>query len=514
MKTSNRGATGAEGGASPVLAVVRRGWWVIALTMLVATGIAVGVLSLMTPTYDATVTLQTPIATGVQTPTDLTYVDRLMNTYTQIAQQPSLQAEVARRLGHPVPPFSVTVQPNTELLQLTARDRSPAAAQQAANTAADVLVSRAAALAQATSRAGERSLSSQLASLSNQITVERAQLAKTPLSETGKLLSLHQSINGDKANYHALVQQRAQLQLADAVNDQTLSIVQAAELPTSPSSPRWTPVLALAIGLGLLGGLALVFLLERFVPRLYTVEAVETAASAEVLAAIPRVSGPLAGNRLYNGGSPAQEAFGMLAVHALAKAHRDGLHTILVTSRNKGDGKSTVASNLATEFAKSGHRVVLVDADMRAPAVHKIFGVDGSTGLSNLLENANLGTMLDEFIVLPDRTTSLALLPAGPEPAAPAHLLASARLRLLLSELNERYDFVIFDAPPLVVSDPLSIARLSDLVLLVVGGDAVADRDIQMASRELAGIGTENVSVVMNRWRARDRAYSYSYGRS
>jgi polysaccharide biosynthesis transport protein len=515
MNSLTRGPVGQDETASPALEVARRRWWIVVLTTIVAVGIAVAGLSVVTPTYQATVTLQTPAANGVQTPSDLTYVDRLMNTYTLLAQQASLRAEVARQLGVATsPPLSVVVQPNTELLQLSASDRSAARAQLAANTAATVLVSRATALAKSTSSAGEQTLTNQLNTLSEQITRERASLASVPLTDTAKRLTLQQQISGDQANYQALAQQRAQLQVADATRDQPLSVIQSADLPTSPASPKWTPVLALALALGLLGGLALVFVVERFKPRLYTVEAIESAAEAEVLAAIPRVTGELADRRLYNGGSPAQEAFGVLAVHVLAGIGKDRPRTILVTSRNKGDGKSTVASNLATELAKSGREVLLVDADMRAPSIHKIFKIDDGVGLSNLLESGELSSMLDEFIVRPIEDASLSVIPAGPMPAAPARLLASEAMGRLMAELVARYEFVVVDAPPLVVSDPLSVARMSDLVLLVIGGDAVPDRDIQAATRQLAGIGAENVSVVVNRWRGRDTRYSYTYGNS
>jgi non-specific protein-tyrosine kinase len=516
MNASSRVPSSAEETTSSPIAVARRRWWVIALTTCVAVGIAVAGLSLVTPTYSATATLQAPIATGVQTPSDLTYVDRLMNTYTQLAQQASLRSEVARDLGRrTAPALSVVVQPNTELLELSASDPSAATAQRAANDAATVLVTKASGLALATSRAGELTLSSQLNALSNQITAERRELAGLAprAANLGRRVGLQQAISGDKANYTALVGQRAQLQLADAVHNQTLSVVQSAALPTGPASPRWPPVLALAIGLGLLGGLALAFLLERFVPRLYTVEAIATAAEADVLVAIPHVGGKTAKSPLYNGGSSAQEAFGVLAVHVLAGATSPRAHTILVTSHSKGDGKSTVASNLATELAKSGHLVLLVDADLRSPSVHRMFGVDGGAGLSNLLEIPDFSSTLGEFIVNSDEIANLDLLPAGPLPPAAARLLASERLARLVAELNQRYEFIIFDAPPLVVSDPLSIARLSDLVLLVVGGDAVPDRDVQMSTRKLTSIGAEHISVVVNRWRGRDSAYSYSYGR-
>ena len=116
-------------------------------------------------------------------------------------------------------------------------------------------------------------------------------------------------------------------------------------------------------------------------------------------------------------------------------------------------------------------------------------------------------------MVHPEGIPNLGLIVAGPEPSAPARLLASKRFTNLLDTIG-RYDFVIVDAPPLVVSDPLSVARHADLVLLVLGGDAVPDRDIQAATRQLSSIGARNVSVVVNRWRGHEASYSYDYRKS
>jgi len=510
--------------ASPALAVIRRRWWVIALTTVITTAAAGVGLSLMPPKYQATVTLQAPINSGVQTAAvDTTYADRLLNTYKGLAAQKSLRAEVARRLGRTkLPSLGVKIDTNTELLQLSASDRSATVAQRTANVAADVLVARTSGLAQSNSSAAEDALSAKLQALTNTIASAQRQLARAPTAAARS--ALQQSIRGTQADYNALVQQQAQLQLADTVHDQTLSIVEPASRPTSPAWPRWKPVLGLAIALGLLGGLALVFALERLRPRLYTVEAIEGAAEAEVMIAIPLVTGEQAGTHLYNGDSPAQEAISMLAIQVLAEAQQWAVRTIMVTSPGKGDGKSAVAANLAAELARSNRKVLLVDADMRAPSVHEIFGVDGTEGLSSLLEasqtdgtganGARWASALEELIVPVEDVPNLSLLPAGPRPSAPARLVASNRLTILadtLSSPDSKRDFVVFDAPPLVVSDPLSVARSVDMVLLVVGGNAVPDTAIQAARRRLGSVGADHVFVVVNRWSDRDPAYSYTY---
>jgi capsular exopolysaccharide synthesis family protein len=491
-------------------AVLGGRWWVVALTTVFAAAAAAGGLSLVAPTYRSTATLQAPIATGVQAPNDLTYVDRLMNTYTALATQQSYRADVERLAGvRGGLSLSVSVQPNTELLQLSATASSPDRALRIASIAATVLVDRTTAFTRATSQVAEGTLASELGSISQSIAALRDQLARlsADVSSTNTRLSLTQSILGQQLNYQALVQQRAQLQFADAVRQQTLSVVQPPSRPSSPASPHRRSLIALALVLGLLGGLALAFTLERLRPRLYSVAEIESAADASVLAAIPRVSRRELATPIYNGGSAAQEAYGVLAVQVLAAATSRRVHTILVTSRNPGDGKSAVASNLAAELARSKHKVVLVDADMRKPTVHEIFKLAPEAGLSSLLEGPELPARLEEFTIAADGIPNLWLLPAGPPHSDAARLLASDQLLVLVAQLTANHDFVVFDSPPLGVGDPLSIARLCDLVLLITGDKSVADSDIQASKRQLAQIGVKHVSVVANRWRCRDRGY-------
>jgi capsular exopolysaccharide synthesis family protein len=499
---------------SPTLAVIKRRWWVIVLTATLALAIAFGGLSLIKPTYEATATLQAAINTGVQSSPDPTYIDRVMNTYRLLADQATVRADVARSLGRAkAPSFEVTAEPNTQLLQVTASSHSPVFAQRAANAAASVLASHANTLARSSSQGADKALAAQLASLASSITSLQNQLAALPArpESQSKRLALQESITDQRTSYQALASQRAGLQLSDAMHAQILSVVQQAYKPTAPASPNKRTVLPLALAIGLLGGIALAFILERLLPRLYTVEAIATSAGGEVLAAIPRATSDAGSHELYNGGSPAQEAFDVLAVQVLAEADARSAQVILVTSPAPQDGKSTVAANLAMELARSGHQVLLIDGDMRVPSMHQFFESENERGLSTLLEGDRAPEVKKVAIQPPD-IPGLKIVPAGPSSDAPARLLASKQLPRLIERLRADCQFVIFDAPPLTVSDPLSIARFSDLVLLVVRGNAVPDRDIQGATDQLRRVGADSVSVVVNRWRARDAPYSYSYG--
>jgi capsular exopolysaccharide synthesis family protein len=153
---------------------------------------------------------------------------------------------------------------------------------------------------------------------------------------------------------------------------------------------------------------------------------------------------------------------------------------------------------------------MLVDADMRRPTVHKVFELDNDLGLSNLLQGElDLDDIL-ERLKQPD-IPNLTVLPAGPEPARPAELLASPRMRELIARLAEWY-YVILDTPALLpVSDATALVRHVDQVLLVVGSAPVRTSELQQAWSMLQGAGAQHLSLVVNRYQVMTPASSYYY---
>jgi polysaccharide biosynthesis transport protein len=136
-----------------------------------------------------------------------------------------------------------------------------------------------------------------------------------------------------------------------------------------------------------------------------------------------------------------------------------------ITSSEPGDGKTTTAANIALAFAQSGHRVLLVDADLRRPTVHKLFAAPQERGLSELIA----GEITFAEAVRPTTVSSLSLITAGSAPLNPSELVASERFGHLVEEFRGQYDYVLIDTPPmLAVSDPCIISKYSDGVLLVV----------------------------------------------
>ena len=191
-----------------------------------------------------------------------------------------------------------------------------------------------------------------------------------------------------------------------------------------------------------------------------------------------------------------------------------GHQLIQVTSPNPGDGKSTLAANLAVSIAQSGKRVVLLDADFRKPRVHRLFGLPAAdNGLASVV--AGETTLLSALC--PSSVPNLDLLPCGNRPANPAELLTSPAFHFVLVDLKAQYDFVIVDTPPiLAVSDPMAVASRVDGIILVVRMTNRARPAAERAREQLGAIGANVLGVIVNgtgpAGRGSEAGYQYGYG--
>ena len=184
---------------------------------------------------------------------------------------------------------------------------------------------------------------------------------------------------------------------------------------------------------------------------------------------------------------------------------------IQVTSPCPGDGKSTLAANLAVTVANSGKSTLLLDADFRRPTQHKLFGLTAGVGLATVVDGQAGYTEAAQMV---DSVPNLTVMACGPRPDNPSELLSSARFREVLEELRHQYDFVIVDTPPLLaVSDPCAVAAQVDGVLLDVRINRRAKTVAKRAIQILAGTGGEVIGVVINGVSTEKNQYSYGASR-
>jgi receptor protein-tyrosine kinase len=309
-------------------------------------------------------------------------------------------------------------------------------------------------------------------------------------------------------------------QLEDAKSLQTggAEVVQRASPPATPSAPRPKRNAVLGAILGALLGFALAALRERWDRTVKTVEEVEQIYYRPILARIPR-SRALGGRRELPTRGEEAEAFRILR-SSLRYFKVDGaLRSLMITSGLPGEGKSTVARQLAVTMAAMGDRVVLVEADLHGRTAGPTPpGFRQSSGLSDVLIGDPLDDALTAVAVAGDDGEGprhLTVLASGPVPPNPSELLEGDRMREVLRELELLYDIVILDTPPLgVLSDALSLATLVGGVV-VVTGISIATRDASRdLTRQLALIGAAVLGLVANLVPPTNRAAGSYYAKS
>ncbi len=183
------------------------------------------------------------------------------------------------------------------------------------------------------------------------------------------------------------------------------------------------------------------------------------------------------------------------------------MRRLLVTSAGPDEGKSTTSANLAITFAQANQRVVLIDADLRRPSLHRMFELSNLVGLTDVM----VGSVDLQEVLLPTAQNGLSVLPTGPIPPNPAEMLGSPRMSELLDQLNQLADFIIIDAPPiLAVTDAAVLSSLVDGVILVAASGEVKRDMAQQAVSRLEAVKARMLGVVLNGVEDESSGY-YSY---
>jgi succinoglycan biosynthesis transport protein ExoP len=290
--------------------------------------------------------------------------------------------------------------------------------------------------------------------------------------------------------------------------------------------PRAMMVFSMALFLGILGGLGLVYLAEVTDKSFHSVEEVRRRLGLPVVGQIPFVqaaepalraatpNGHLLDPMLctyYQPKSGQAESYRGVRTALYFGTHGEGHQVIQVTSPHSGDGKTTLATNLAVSIAQSGKKVLLIDADLRKPQIHRIFGLSGQVGLGSIIAE---GTEPKE-VIQTSAIPGLSILPCGPIPSNPAELLTSPRFKEVLDYLRDQYDFVIVDTPPLlVVTDPSVVAPRVDGVILNIRLTKNGRPPAQRSREILNSLGANVLGVVVNdvEQRAGGSGYQEGYG--
>lgn len=281
-------------------------------------------------------------------------------------------------------------------------------------------------------------------------------------------------------------------------------IWERAEPADFPSRPRVLLNMILGVVVGLGFGIGLAFFIEYLDTSVKTLEEVESLLKVPVLAVIPKNISLLINGRDDN---PDSEAYRIMRTNIEFNRKSPSSSSITIVSGGPGEGKSTTLNNLAYTFAKGGYTTLLVDADLRRPSQHRIFGVDNRLGLSDYLtKNLEL-----EDVVKQTKLDNLYFLPSGLLPSDAVGILNSQRMLDMIQDAKSRFDIVFFDSPPILgVSDASVLSSEVDLTIIVAQHRRFPKSMLQRVKLAVENVGGKTLGVVLNNVDIRhDQSYEY-----
>ena len=322
---------------------------------------------------------------------------------------------------------------------------------------------------------------------------------------------LKREVDTNRELYDGLLQRYKQVGAAGDVRASNVSIIDRAEVPRGRFKPSLTTNLALGLLIGAMLGVLAAFLLEFLDDTLKTPEDLEEKLGLAVLGVIPKLgqkenlAAVAADSR-----SAFSEAYRSVRTSLQFATDHGVPRSLLVTSTGPGEGKSTTSLALARNFAQLGKRVLLIEADLRNPSLHRTLRLpDRDVGLSNLLAGA---CSLSEATLATD-DERLSVILSGPLPPNPAELLAGTKLVSLLTVAAERYDQVIIDSPPVLgLADAAVLANACDGTLLVVNSAKTKISAAQAALKRLLHARARVVGALLSKYDARAAGYGYGQG--
>lgn len=518
------------------LRVLRRRKWVILVGLVVVAGISVLMAVTQAPLYSASaeVLVAPPASALTVDPQNAEFRDRgrtIQNEIEFIGSDAMADA-VAEQLGDAAT-ITVDAVEGADVLSFSTTDGDAARAAEIANTYAETYIELRA------ERLVDEYLST-IAVLQGRIDEIREQrtLVVAPLDELD--VRIAETPPGPDADQ--LLVQRANLEAQIAAQRQELDdsilalegskrtlqvsnqlsqsagaeVTTRASEPSDPISPDVERSATVGIVLGLLVGIAAAFAFERLDDTVKTKNDLERATDTVAIGLIPRLPDWKRRQEatlisLDQPSAPASEAYRTLRTSLQFLTLDDDVRTVLFTSSNQGDGKTTTVANLAVALARSGRSVIAVCCDLRRPRLHEFFGMDNSVGFTSIL----LGTSdLDGALQPCPDEPRLEILPSGAIPPNPSELLSTKRAGDLLSRLAERASIVLIDSPPVLpVTDALVLSSSADAMVLVVSSRRTTKKQAARSMEMLDRTETPTIGSVLNGVPA-DDDYGYGYGYS
>jgi len=505
-----------------LMRIVRRRAWIVILLMLVAGGTAYARSSRETPVYSASATMV--VSAGVST-SDLSdynsifQTQQLAQTYQRMVATGPVLSRVAATLGVDSVDAAVSASniTDTQFLVVTVTDTDPEWAVLVANTVVTEFQGYMEERAAGRAEAVKGGLNEQIESLSGRLEEIDAELNDLRSGDGADTPAVQQQID-DLTQERANVNQSLTNLTTNAVTIDAQMMAGSPQIemvnPASAAakiSPNPRSSLTLGLFVGLMLGVGVVALLEFLDNTVKPEQNLQQITGAPVLATVSAL------NRMSPGGaqvftiaqpqSGATEAMRLLRTNLEFASASEGIGSLTVTSPNPAEGKSTIAANMGVVMAQSGRTVVVIDADLRKPTQHRIFGVPNEQGLTTLLTHPEQPW---KSVALKVALPGLQLISCGPIPPNPSDLLSSQRFAQLVERVKRDVDLVIIDSPPMLsASDALAVARHTDGVVLVCRSHKTRLDAMRHVAHSVHQGGIRLIGLVVNRQRGQQGATYY-----
>ncbi len=357
---------------------------------------------------------------------------------------------------------------------------------------------------------------------------------------------LAREVETSRQLYKSVLERMKEVGVAAQLRASNIYVIDKAETPIIPATPKKKLILALAALLGLMGGLGLVLLLEHLDDTIKTREDAERYLSLPSLGLVPSfpgsdrrflerlavigrraphqhangAGGSVTGNGFYPHAPDDKRGVSFESLGVVSEAYRTlrtGIllsqaeqppKTVLFTSAVHGEGKTATVVNSAVSFARTGARVLLIDADLRRPACHQILGMRRGLGIAELLS----GHIKPSWAIQPTHVDNLFFVSSGSSDVDPTEFIGSAKMRETLSLVRQLYDYVLIDSPPVMaVSDALLLSTMVDGVVMVIGSRGTSRDTVRHACSRLRHAQANILGTMINRVNINDNGYSEDY---
>ncbi|MDO8670761.1 MAG: polysaccharide biosynthesis tyrosine autokinase [Dehalococcoidia bacterium] len=510
--------------------LVKNWLWLIVLSVVLCSAVSYGVSKSLPKIYEASATLIVGTVVSSSNPdySSILASQAMAKTYSKLlTSRPILEGTIkslkledeldAAQLAESVTVDSVV---GTQLLILRIRGEDTEQIARLANGIAAELLRQSPTSPQGSLGSVMTFVQKQMSDLETEISSIQQQIkdkqaagsAGGPATATATaddLASLQTKLRSAQDRYNLL------LPIRTGVSNNYVSVIEEAQTPTVPISPKVTQNVMLAALLGFLLAVGVAFLVEYLDDTAKSPERITELLNVPTLGLVSRLS-----HKEYSQGlitlrepkSPATEGFRALRTSIQFSSPDKPLKSLLVTSSDPGDGKTTIMGNLAVCLAQAGLKVIAVDTDLRRPSVHKLFGMSNTVGLTSLLS----GQVTDiADVIKPTDEPNLSVVTSGPPPPNSSELLGSQRFQGIVSRLHEQADLLIFDSPPaLMVTDAVLLSTKVDGVVIVVDTARTRMGSLKQAVESVRNVGGVVLGVVLNKIGPEDgRYYYYHYYR-